>query len=78
MMIDHVRVIVDKRAREMAFVEGSDDTSSQDFVIFASQYSTYKNSLERGKVIVANVRISMRDRLSLIINKVKEINEWKN
>lgn len=73
MMINRIRVIVDKRAREMAFVEGSDETGSGDFVIFASQYEKYKTNLERGHVIVAHIKVQMRDRLSLIINKVKEI-----
>jgi DNA polymerase-3 subunit alpha len=71
--INAVRIIVDKRGKEMAFVDGSDETGSEDFVCFASQYTYFRGSLKRGKIVAMNVRVSQRDRLSLIINQVKDI-----
>lgn len=73
LVINKIRVIVDKRSREMAFIDGSDDTGSQDFVCFANTYANYSRILKRGTIIVASVKVQMRDRLSLVINKVKEI-----
>ena len=71
--ISSVRAIVDKKGREMAFIEGQDETGQVEFVCFSNQYERYKNIFERGKTVEMNVRVQYRDRLSLIINQVKEL-----
>ena len=71
--ISSVRAIVDKKGREMAFIEGQDETGQVEFVCFSNQYERYKNIFERGKTMEMNVRVQYRDRLSLIINQVKEL-----
>ena len=71
--ISSVRAIVDKKGREMAFIEGQDETRQVEFVCFSNQYERYKNIFERGKTMEMNVRVQYRDRLSLIINQVKEL-----
>lgn len=71
--ISSVRAIVDKKGREMAFIEGQDETGQVEFVCFSNQYERFKNILERGKIVEMNVRVQYRDRLSLIINQVKEL-----
>lgn len=71
--ISSVRAIVDKKGREMAFIEVQDETGQVEFVCFSNQYERYKNILERGKTVEMNVRVQYRDRLSLIINQVKEL-----
>ena len=57
----------------MAFIEGQDETGQVEFVCFSNQYKRFKNILERGKIVEMNVRVQYRDRLSLIINQVKEL-----
>ena len=71
--INAIRIIVDKRGNEMAFLDGSDETGSEDFVCFSRQYTRYHEVLQRGKILAMNVRVEMKDRLSLIINQVKEL-----
>ena len=73
MSISRVKSVVDKRGREMAFIEGQDDTSQQDCVCFSQSYERYKDSLKRGKIVAMEVRVQMRETLSLVVNKVKEI-----
>ena len=57
----------------MSFIEGQDETGQVEFVCFSNQYERYKNIFERGKTVEMNVRVQYRDRLSLIINQVKEL-----
>lgn len=71
--IGNIRVIVDKKGRNMAFIECQDETGQEECVCFSNQYERYKNILERGKIVEMNVRVQYRDRLSLIINQVKEL-----
>ena len=71
--IGNVRAIVGKKGRNMAFIECQDETGQEECVCFSNQYERYKNILERGKIVEMNVRVQYRDRLSLIINQVKEL-----
>ena len=73
MSISKVKAVVDKRGREMAFIEGADDTGHQECVCFSQSYERYKDCLKRGKIVAMEVRVQMRDSLSLVVNKVKEI-----
>lgn len=75
MTITKVKTIVDKRGNEMAFVEGNDETSNRECICFSSQYGSFKSSLERGNTVLMNVRVQVKDQVSLIINNVREIGE---
>lgn len=71
--LGNIRAIVDKKGRDMAFIEGHDETGQEEFVCFSNQYERYRNLLERGKIVEMNVRVQYRDRLSLIIQQIKEL-----
>lgn len=75
--LSRVKAIVDKKGNEMCFVEGNDETGSIEGVVFSSIYKQYREVLLRGNVVLIEGRIDNRDKLSLIVNKVKEVENGK-
>ncbi|MGX8680415.1 MAG: DNA polymerase III subunit alpha, partial [bacterium] len=73
--VSRIRVIVDKRGQEMAFIEGRDDTGQCDCVCFSSQYSRYRQVLERGETLILEVKVQSKDRITLLINSVEVYDE---
>ena len=59
----------------MAFIEGRDDTGQCDCVCFSSQYSRYRQVLERGETLILEVKVQSKDRITLLINSVEVYDE---
>ena len=75
LMLTRVKVIVDKKGNEMCFIEGHDETGNVEGVVFSSTYRQVKDLLEKNKVIYIEGRIDYRDKLSLVVQRVKEISK---
>lgn len=75
LVISRIRVINDKKGNEMCFIEGYDESGNVEGVVFATVYQAYKNSLNKGAVCLINGKVNFRDKLSLLINKIKILNE---
>ena len=70
-----VKVIVDKKGNEMCFIEGFDETGNVEGVVFSSTYQRYKTLLEKNKIVCIEGKMNYRDKLSLVVQNVKEVNE---
>ena len=73
MSLTRVKAIVDKKGNEMCFIEGQDETGSVDGVVFSSTYKQYQDIFERGNVVLIEGKVDYRDKLSLIVQKVKKV-----
>ncbi len=73
MSLSRVKTIVDKKGNNMCFIEGQDETGSVDGVVFSSVYKQYQDIFERGNVVLIEGKVDYRDKLSLIIQKVKKV-----
>ena len=70
-----VKVIVDKKGNEMCFIEGFDETGNVEGVVFSSTYQRYKTLLEKNRIVCIEGKMNYRDKLSLVVQNVKEVNE---
>ena len=73
--LSRVKVIVDKKGNEMCFIEGFDETGNVEGVVFSSTYQRYKTLLEKNKIVCIEGKMNYRDKLSLVVQNVKEVNE---
>lgn len=71
--ISRIKPIVDKKGNEMCFIEGYDETGNIEGVVFSFAYQKAKSILEKGKIVYIEGKIDNRDKLSLIVNTVKDI-----
>ena len=76
-IISRIKVITDKKGNEMAFLSISDDTGEIESVCFSSSYMRFSEDparpLEKGHTVLMKVRISVKDRLSVILNDIKKV-----
>lgn len=70
--LQRVRVIVDKKGNQMCFIEGIDETGSIEGVVFSQVFQRCRESLERGKIVYIEAKVDNKDKLSLLVNTVKE------
>nr|WP_294581349.1 DNA polymerase III subunit alpha [uncultured Thomasclavelia sp.] len=71
--VTRVKMTIDKKGQEMAFVDGNDETGAVDGVIFASNFQALKNVIVRGEIYLIQGRVNYRDKISLIINQAKNV-----
>ena len=71
LLIEKVKVIETKKGDKMAFVTGSDETGSKEFIFFPKVYRNYEQ-LEKGLIIKTRGRVEKRlDETQIIVEKVK-------
>lgn len=73
--LQRVKNIIDKKGNEMCFIEGFDETGSIDGVVFASRYKDVGMMLKRGNICLIQGKIDLKDKLSLIVEKVRVMEE---
>ena len=54
---------------------GFDETGNVEGVVFSSTYQRYKTLLEKNKIVCIEGKMNYRDKLSLVVQNVKEVNE---
>ena len=71
LLIEKIKVIETKKGDKMAFVTGSDETGSKEFIFFPKVYRNYEQ-LEKGLIIKTRGRVEKRlDETQIIVEKVK-------
>ena len=71
LLIEKIKVIETKKGDKMAFVTGSDETGSKEFIFFPKVYRNYEQ-LEKGLIIKTRGRVEKRlDETQTIVEKVK-------
>lgn len=73
LLISRLKPIIDKNGHEMCFIEGYDETGHVEGVVFSFAYQKAKMILQKGKIVYIEGKIDYKDRLSLIVNTVKDI-----
>lgn len=75
-LTNHVKTIYTKREhREMAFVNGTDETEAVDITVFPKQYQQFKEQLETNKILIVRGRVEYREGrgLQLVANQLQDI-----
>ena len=73
LLIEKIKVINTKKGDKMAFITGSDETSSKEFIIFPKVYKIY-NDLEVGDIIKIRGKVEKRlDEYQIIVDKIKKL-----
>lgn len=78
LLVEKIKVIDTKKGDKMAFVTGSDETGSKEFIFFPKVLKQCEN-LEKGNIIKTRGRVEKRlDETQVIVNKVKIIQGVNN
>lgn len=75
-LTNHIKTIYTKREhREMAFVNGTDETGAVDITVFPKQYQQFKEQLETNKVLIVRGRVEYREGrgLQLVANQLQDV-----
>ena len=73
-LVERVKVIDTKKGDRMAFVTGSDETSTIDFTFFPNIYKIYSD-VSKGDILKINGRVEKRfDEWQMAVNKVERLN----
>ncbi|OUL54382.1 DNA polymerase III subunit alpha [Limosilactobacillus reuteri] len=75
-LTNHVKTIYTKREhREMAFVNGTDETGAVDITVFPKQYQQFKEQLETNKILIVRGRVEYREGrgLQLVANQLQDV-----
>lgn len=72
--LQRVKNITDRKGNEMCFIEGFDESGSVDGVVFASRFKSVGMHLKKGNICLIQGKVSIKDKLSLIVEKVRVIN----
>lgn len=75
-LTSHVKTIYTKREhREMAFVNGTDETGAVDITVFPKQYQQFKEQLETNKILIVRGRVEYREGrgLQLVANQLQDV-----
>ncbi|MCC4436048.1 DNA polymerase III subunit alpha [Limosilactobacillus reuteri] len=75
-LTNHVKTIYTKREhREMAFVNGTDETGVVDITVFPKQYQQFKEQLETNKILIVRGRVEYREGrgLQLVANQLQDV-----
>ena len=71
--LTRVKTIVDKKGHEMCFIEGYDETGHIEGVVFAFVYQKARSILQKGKIVYIEGKVDNKNKLSLIVEQVKDI-----
>lgn len=71
--LTRVKTIVDKKGHEMCFIEGYDETGHVEGVVFAFVYQKARSILQKGKIVYIEGKVDNKNKLSLIVEQVKDI-----
>ncbi|OYS85075.1 DNA polymerase III subunit alpha [Limosilactobacillus reuteri] len=75
-LTNYVKTIYTKREhREMAFVNGTDETGAVDITVFPKQYQQFKEQLETNKILIVRGRVEYREGrgLQLVANQLQDV-----
>lgn len=76
-LVDKIKSIKTKKNDDMAFITGSDETGSLEFLLFSNNYDLLNQLKENGIVIIDGKVTKKNDNYSIVINKIKDPNQSK-
>ena len=72
-LIDRLKTLKTKKDEDMAFITGSDETSSLDFVIFSNTFNQLYN-ISVGDLVKVFGHVERRnDKFQIIVNKIEKV-----
>ena len=70
-LVDKIKVINTKKGDKMAFITGSDETSTMEYTLFPKIYNNYQN-IEAGDLLKIRGNVERRlDQIQVIVEKIK-------
>lgn len=74
-LVDKIKVINTKKGDKMAFITGSDETSTMEYTLFPKTYNEYID-IEKGDLLKVRGNVERRlDQLQIIVEKIKVLNK---
>ena len=74
-LVDKIKTISTKKGDKMAFITGSDETSTMEYTLFPKTYNLYF-PIERGELLKIRGNVERRlDQIQIIVEKIKKLNE---
>ena len=78
LLIEKIKIINTKKGDKMAFVTGSDETGSKEFILFPKVLKGYEN-LEKGNIIKIRGKVEKRlNEIQVIVDKIKYLQGESN
>ena len=71
-LVEKIKLHTDKNNNKMAFISGSDEISSCDYVIFSEVFSTISN-VKKSDIILVRGRVDKKENFQIIAQKAKII-----
>ncbi len=72
-MVDRIKTHIDKSGKKMAFVLGSDEGDSLDYVIFSSTLSSY-GEINKGDILLVRGKVERNTSYQIVVNRLKKLN----
>ena len=70
-LVEKIKIIDTKKGEKMAFVTGSDETCSREFILFPKTYKEFSD-IEKGKLLKIRGKVERRiDEIQIIVEKIK-------
>ena len=77
-LVEKIKVINTKKGDKMAFMTGSDETSSKEFTLFPMTFKKYPN-IDKGMLIKVRGHVERRlDEIQIVVEKVKDLKGESN
>ena len=77
-LVDKIKVINTKKGDKMAFITGSDETSTMEYTLFPKVFNNYPD-IERGNLLKIRGNVERRlDQIQIIVDKIKNLKEDNN
>ena len=77
-LVEKIKVITTKKGEKMAFITGSDETSTKEFILFPKVYKNYPN-IGKGLLIKIRGQVEKRlDEIQVIVERIKILQGEKN
>ena len=78
LLVEKVKVINTKKGDKMAFMTGSDETGSKEFILFPNALKGFEN-LEKGALVKVRGKVEKRlNEIQVIVDKIKNLQGEKN
>ena len=74
-LVDKIKTINTKKGEKMAFITGSDETSTMEYTLFPRTYNLYPD-IEKGDLLKIRGNVERRlDQIQVIVEKIKKLNK---
>ncbi len=72
-LVERVKLHEDKNKNTMAFIRGSDEETTVDFILFSKVFDTVKD-VKKGDILLIRGRVEVKTRLQIVVNMAKILN----